>query len=171
MAKSKTVYVCTECGNETLKWQGRCPACGAWNTITEFTPQPASPARNRGTTSLTNRAPVALSQVTSTREIRATTGMGELDRVLGGGVVAGSLVLFSGAPGIGKSTLLLQICSELCRQRQGSLLHPVRRAEQQLKLRADRLQVQHRPAASSCPRRRLGSRLSPAIRGDINQIY
>ena len=140
MAKSKTVYVCTECGNETLKWQGRCPACGAWNTITEFTPQPASPARNRGTTSLTNRAPVALSQVTSTREIRATTGMGELDRVLGGGVVAGSLVLFSGAPGIGKSTLLLQICSELCRQRQ-VLYCSGEESEQQLKLRADRLQV------------------------------
>ena len=140
MAKSKTVYVCTECGNETLKWQGRCPACSAWNTITEFTPQPASPARNRGTTSLTNRAPVALSQVTSTREIRATTGMGELDRVLGGGVVAGSLVLFSGAPGIGKSTLLLQICSELCRQRQ-VLYCSGEESEQQLKLRADRLQV------------------------------
>ena len=146
MAKSKTVYVCTECGNETLKWQGRCPACGAWNTITEFTPQPASPARNRGTTSLTNRTPVALSQVTSTREIRATTGMGELDRVLGGGVVAGSLVLFSGAPGIGKSTLLLQICSELCRQRQ-VLYCSGEESEQQLELAGRPPPGPHRPAA------------------------
>lgn len=137
MAKAKTTYICTECGNETLKWQGRCPACGAWNTITEFIAQ-SKPTSNR--TTISGRAPVILSQVTSTHEIRATTGMGELDRVLGGGVVEGSLVLFSGAPGIGKSTLLLQICSELCKTKR-VLYCSGEESEQQLKLRADRLQV------------------------------
>ena len=140
MAKSKTVYVCTECGNETLKWQGRCPACGAWNTITEFTPQPASPARNRGTTSLTNRAPVALSQVTSTREIRATTGMGAgpgPGRRRRGGV-AGAVQRRAGHRQANPAAANLQRALPAA---SGSLTRSAEESQQQLKLRADRLQV------------------------------
>ena len=139
MAKAKTTFICTDCGNEMPKWQGRCPACGAWNTVVEYNDRPAA-AANR-VTGLPVRAPRTLSHVVSTEEIRSTTGMGELDRVLGGGVVQGSLVLFSGAPGIGKSTLLLQICSELC-QKNLVLYCSGEESEQQLKLRAERLQVE-----------------------------
>lgn len=138
MAKNKTTYICTDCGNEMPKWQGRCPACGAWNTITEYVERAIS-TKNR-TTTLSDRAPRTLSNVASTEEIRITTGIGELDRVLGGGVVQGSLVLFSGAPGIGKSTLLLQICNELCKDKM-VLYCSGEESEQQLKLRAERLHV------------------------------
>ena len=139
MAKTKTVYFCTSCGSETPKWQGKCPACGAWNTIVEYTERSA--ASNHRVTGLAPRAPRTLSKVITTEEIRATTGMGELDRVLGGGVVQGSLVLFSGAPGIGKSTLLLQICNELCRNHL-VLYCSGEESEQQIKLRAERLKVE-----------------------------
>ena len=138
MAKTKTTYICTDCGNEMPKWQGRCPACGAWNTIVEYTERPAASAHRPA--GLPARAPRTLSKVVTTEEIRTTTGMGELDRVLGGGVVQGSLVLFSGAPGIGKSTLLLQICQELCRN-ELVLYCSGEESEQQIKLRAERLRV------------------------------
>ena len=113
MAKAKTVFYCTNCGNETAKWQGRCAACGAWNTIEEHIERPA-PVKGRVAPVGNSRKAQKLSAVTGDTEIRFSTGMGELDRVLGGGAVAGSLVLVGGAPGIGKSTLLLQICTSLC---------------------------------------------------------
>lgn len=137
MAKAKTVFFCTECGNETAKWQGRCPACGAWNTIEEHISKPA-PAGNRPAPVGMSRTAQRLSQVTSDDELRFCTGMGELDRVLGGGAVAGSLVLVSGAPGIGKSTLLLQICDRLCQERK-VLYVSGEESEKQLKLRAERI--------------------------------
>ena len=114
MAKSKTVFYCTECGNETPKWQGRCPSCGAWNTLQEHIERPAAPGRPKSSPTGLSSKPKTISQVDSGDEIRFYTGMGELDRVLGGGAVEGSLVLVGGAPGIGKSTLLLQICNSLC---------------------------------------------------------
>ena len=140
MAKTKTVFYCTECGNESPKWQGKCTACGAWNTLVEHVEKP-NPIR-RGST-----APVGMSRnaqrlrdVTGDNALRFSTGMGELDRVLGGGAVAGSLVLVGGAPGIGKSTLLLQICNSLCDGR--SVLYVSgEESEQQVKLRADRIGV------------------------------
>jgi len=136
MAKDKIVFYCKECGNETAKWQGRCPACGAWNTIEEHIEKPVragKPARN-----IAVRSPQRLHEVSGEEEIRFSTGMGELDRVLGGGAVAGSLVLVSGAPGIGKSTLLLQICSSLCNGRK-VLYISGEESEKQVKMRAQRI--------------------------------
>lgn len=140
MAKNKTVFFCAECGNDTPKWQGRCPSCGAWNTLQEHTEKPSPAGRAKSSPVGMSRIPQRLSQVDTDTEIRFPTGMGELDRVLGGGAVAGSLVLVGGAPGIGKSTLLLQICNSLCAQR--SVLYVSgEESEKQLKLRAQRLQV------------------------------
>jgi DNA repair protein RadA/Sms len=140
MAKTKTVFYCTSCGNETAKWQGRCSACGAWNTIEEHIEKPTAVGKGRSAPVGMSRKAQRLTEVDSSSEIRFSTGMGELDRVLGGGAVAGSLVLVGGAPGIGKSTLLLQICNSLCAGR--SVLYVSgEESERQLKLRAVRLGV------------------------------
>ena len=142
--KTKTIFYCTECGNETPKWVGKCPACGSWNTVVE---QPAeskkrtTPAQSRGTVrgfSLNHPKPIR--EVETTNELRFRTGLSELDRVLGGGAVQGSLVLVGGAPGIGKSTLMLQICESLC-QSSKVLYVSGEESERQIKLRADRLGV------------------------------
>jgi DNA repair protein RadA/Sms len=140
MAKTKTVFFCTTCGVETPKWQGKCPACGAWNTLQEHIERPAAPGRAAALPTLGSRKAKTISQVTSDGEIRFSTGMGELNRVLGGGAVAGSLVLVGGAPGIGKSTLLLQICQSLCKERT-VLYVSGEESERQLKMRAQRLSV------------------------------
>ena len=138
--KSKVTYFCTACGNETPRWQGRCPACGAWNTIEECKTAPAASSARRTGLPQGSRQPKPLSQVDVSREVRFPTGLGELDRVLGGGAVQDSLVLVAGAPGIGKSTLLLQICSELCRNLR-VLYVSGEESETQIKLRAQRLGV------------------------------
>lgn len=140
MAKTKTVFYCTDCGNESPKWQGRCSACGAWNTMQEHIEKPIASGRATISAVGMSRTPQRLREVTTDREIRFSTGMDELDRVLGGGAVAGSLVLVGGAPGIGKSTLLLQICNCLCRERT-VLYVSGEESERQLKLRAQRLGV------------------------------
>ena len=107
--KEKTVYVCGECGYETPRWMGKCPQCGSWNTIVEeervTMKRTAAPSRA-----------VLLEDVAPKESRRVSTGIGELDRVLGGGLVKGSLVLIGGDPGIGKSTLLLQICGFMSSQ-------------------------------------------------------
>lgn len=140
MAKTKTVFYCTACGNETPKWVGRCPSCGAWNTLEEHIEKPVAPGRAKSAPVGMSRKPQLIDQVDCDGEIRFSTGMDELDRVLGGGAVAGSLVLVGGAPGIGKSTLLLQICNSLCKER--SVLYiSGEESERQLKLRAQRLGV------------------------------
>ena len=142
MAKAKTVFYCTNCGNETPRWQGKCPACGAWNTIEEHMEKPVAAVSSRAKSSPVgqSRRPQRLQEIPVDGETRFSTGMGELDRVLGGGAVAGSLVLVSGAPGIGKSTLLLQICNSLCAGRK-VLYVSGEESERQLKLRAERLGV------------------------------
>ena len=140
MAKAKTLFYCTECGNETPKWQGKCSACGAWNTIVE---QPAADLKKKttiGSASVSVRAPHPITEVEAIDELRFHTGMNELDRVLGGGAVQGSLVLVGGAPGIGKSTLMLQICENLCRFSK-VLYVSGEESERQIKLRAQRLGV------------------------------
>ena len=139
MAKTKTVFYCTSCGNETPKWQGRCPACGQWNTIEEHIERGAVKKSNTGRVGEGNQ-PKKLNELTTSDEIRFKTGMGELDRVLGGGAVEGSLVLVGGAPGIGKSTLLLQICTHLCAERK-VLYVSGEESEHQIKMRAQRIGV------------------------------
>ena len=140
MAKTKTVFFCTNCGNETPKWMGRCPGCGAFNTMEEHIEKSVAVGKAKSAPVGSSRIPRRIREVTSDGEIRFATGMGELDRVLGGGAVAGSLVLVGGAPGIGKSTLLLQICNSLCAGRK-VLYISGEESERQLKLRAERLGV------------------------------
>ena len=142
MKQPKTLFYCTECGNETPKWAGRCPACGAWNTVVER-PEPAVKGKGRSVSSRAAAPPKALpvTELGDSVEIRFSTGMGELDRVLGGGAVKGSLVLVGGAPGIGKSTLMLQICGKLCRFAK-VLYVSGEESQHQLKLRAQRLHVE-----------------------------
>ena len=142
--KAKTLFYCTDCGNELPKWAGQCPACKAWNTIVE---QPAEkPAKRSGpvkggsVTGVAINRPRPMKDIETTDELRFATGMGELDRVLGGGAVKGSLVLVGGAPGIGKSTLMLQICDNLCRFAK-VLYVSGEESERQIKLRAERLRV------------------------------
>ncbi len=141
--KQKTLFYCTACGNEFPKWAGKCPACGAWNTIVEQPETPKSSggsARSAAGSGLRRRA-CPVTELGEDEEIRFPTGMGELDRVLGGGAVKGSLVLVGGSPGIGKSTLMLQICSRLCAFSK-VLYVSGEESEHQLKLRAKRLRVE-----------------------------
>lgn len=140
--KQKMLYVCSECGFESAKWYGKCPGCGEWNTMSEeirtITKDSVSKASEH---ILTNAArPIPLYDISTNEEARYKTGIKELDRVLGGGIVKGSIVLLGGDPGIGKSTILLQICNNL-----GNTLKILyvsgEESRRQLKLRADRLEV------------------------------
>ncbi|MCI8328152.1 MAG: DNA repair protein RadA [Oscillibacter sp.] len=142
MKQPKTLFFCTECGNETAKWAGRCPACGAWNTVVER-PKPAIKGKGERASARVTAPPKArsLTDLGDHVEIRFSTGVGELDRVLGGGAVKGSLVLVGGAPGIGKSTLMLQICGKLCEFAK-VLYVSGEESQHQLKLRAQRLHVE-----------------------------
>ena len=145
--KLKTVYVCTQCGETSPRWLGRCPSCGAWNTMTEdVVTEPSktangrsgAPARTPGQTTLT---PHKLKNISTTEEkSRIVTGISELDRVLGGGIVIGSVTLIGGEPGIGKSTILLQLCGEVSKTH--SVLYVTgEESVRQIKLRAVRLDV------------------------------
>ncbi len=142
MKASKTIYVCTECDYQSVKWMGRCPSCGAWNTMEEqvISPQSASAAKSSPKLSLGSydNTAVKFSELELPNYMREETGLGELDRVLGGGLVHGSVVLLSGEPGIGKSTLLMQISSALGEKRR-VLYVSGEESKGQLKLRADRL--------------------------------
>ncbi len=138
--KSKTVYVCSECGAESPKWAGKCPECGAWNTLEEETvaQTPDKPAKKA--LSSDAAAPVKLKEITGKEEVRISSGINELDRVLGGGIVKGALYLVSGEPGIGKSTILLQLCEKLGAS-MPILYVSGEESPKQLRLRADRLGV------------------------------
>lgn len=144
MAKPKTVYVCSQCGNETAKWYGKCPDCGAWNSMEETVRQPEIEVAKKhsqvhtdysGTTEV-----VTIQDIVADEESRHKTSIKELDRVMGGGIVRGSVTLLSGDPGIGKSTLLLQMCQPLC-QSLRVLYVSGEESAKQIKLRARRLGV------------------------------
>ena len=139
MAKVKSVYICSECGYESPKWYGKCPSCGEWNTMNEEIRDTAKPAAVSSKLS-SYAPPVGIREISTTDEIRYQTGSKELDRVLGGGIVKGSLVLLGGDPGIGKSTILLQICAYLGRTLK-ILYVSGEESKRQLKLRAERLGV------------------------------
>ena len=134
-SKTKSVYACTECGAESAKWYGRCPSCGAWNTLEEQIQHTVTKASR-----VSVGAVQTLSSISPNDRQRYCTGMKELDRVLGGGIVRGGLMLIGGDPGIGKSTLLLQICEHLGAEHR-VLYISGEESEGQLKLRADRLGV------------------------------
>lgn len=144
MAKQKTIYICANCGYETAKWLGRCPDCGEWNTLNEEFMQEAPVSKQKAAAVMASTKPAApvqaISDIGEDDEVRYHTGAAELDRVLGGGLVRGSLVLLGGDPGIGKSTLLLQICDYLCKG-QTVLYVSGEESPRQIKLRAKRLQV------------------------------
>ena len=136
-AKTKTVYICNQCGYETAKWFGQCPGCGEWNTMTE---EVKSTAKQSSVSRATVADAFRIDEITADDSIRYNTGFKELDRVLGGGLVNGSLVLLSGDPGIGKSTILLQICQSLGKNHK-VLYVTGEESAQQIKLRAKRLGV------------------------------
>ena len=139
MAKSKTVFVCNECGNESVKWLGKCPACGAWNSFFEQKIVESKKSSLRKDDPNRN-IPQTLNSYESKQTIRTKTGFDELDRVFGGGLVKGSLVLLGGEPGIGKSTLILQICNKIYGE--GKVLYVSgEESAEQIKLRADRLEI------------------------------
>ena len=140
MAKAKTVFVCSECGNESPKWLGKCPACNSWNTFYEQKIEKYTDTNK--IEKRINNTPKPLNSFVGQETNRTSTGYGELDRVLGGGLVKGSLILLGGEPGIGKSTLILQLCEKV--QGDGKVLYVSgEESAEQIKLRADRLNVKN----------------------------
>ena len=140
MAKAKTVFVCSECGNESPKWLGKCPACNSWNTFYEQKIDKYTET-NKAEKKI-NNTPKPLNTYVGQESDRTSTGYMELDRVLGGGLVRGSLILLGGEPGIGKSTLILQLCEKV--QGEGKVLYVSgEESAEQIKLRADRLGVKN----------------------------
>lgn len=139
-SKSKNVFICSECGFESAKWVGKCPSCGQWNCMNEEIKEP-SMQRSAGTSvTHSNARPISINEISTSDEARYHTGLSELDRVLGGGIVKGSLVLISGEPGIGKSTILLQICEYIGKTLK-ILYVSGEESSRQIKLRAARLGV------------------------------
>lgn len=137
MAKAKTVFFCSECGHESSKWMGQCPACKAWNSFVE---EKQSVSKKGGAKPRrASASPMSMSEVSIRSEERIPTGINELDRVLGGGIVTGSLSLVGGDPGIGKSTLLLQVCRNLVNQKRKVLYVSGEESAHQIKIRAERI--------------------------------
>ena len=148
MAKTRTKYICQQCGGEQSKWVGRCPDCGAWNTMEETVDLPQSPAQQRRQTLLGTSAiaqgtqiPLVLPQIKPLVQQRISVGYAEMDRVLGGGLVAGSLTLIGGEPGIGKSTLLLQVSGAIAKNVGPVLYISGEESIEQVKMRAERLDI------------------------------
>jgi len=139
MPKLKTVHVCAECGHESSKWLGKCPGCNAWGSFYEeiLDKAPTTPISS----AIKKSVPEKLADIKTTADVRYKTHMSELDRVLNGGIVEGSLVLLSGSPGVGKSTLLLQICQSIGNQGLKVLYVSGEESAQQIKIRADRLKI------------------------------
>ncbi len=141
MAKVKSKFVCQSCGYTSVKWMGKCPGCNEWDTFVEELETPKTANKNESKTISTSSKPQKLSEITFENEDRTKTNISELDRVLGGGIVKGSLVLVGGDPGIGKSTLLLQVADLIARQNKTVLYVSGEESIKQTKLRADRLKA------------------------------
>lgn len=142
-AKLKSVWVCSECGHESIKWMGQCSNCGSWNTLEETLKQPSKKSNTGPKYSNTEHyKPTLLADIQSSEDERYKTGLKELDRVLGGGIVKGSVVLLGGDPGIGKSTILLQVCNNVDKDKK-ILYVSGEESRHQLKLRATRLNVKN----------------------------
>ena len=141
MAKAKTIFVCSNCGYESAKWLGKCPACNEWNSFyEEKVANASSTSGGKSSVSKEKSMPRKLKEVEGIEMARTSTGIGELDRVLGGGLVKGSLVLVGGEPGIGKSTLILQLCDKV--KGEGKVLYVSgEESAEQVKIRADRLNI------------------------------
>lgn len=142
MAKDKTIYVCSQCGFESPKWLGKCPDCSAWNSFNEEVKKNSAASVMKKSTGISSsNTPKKLSEVVSGETKRFNTGIDELNRVLGGGLVNGSLTLISGDPGIGKSTLLLQTAGKIAKDYGKVLYCSGEESEEQIKMRADRLGI------------------------------
>src|SRR5690349_14990894 len=149
MARPSTIHVCSSCGHVEARWHGQCPGCGEWNTLVEERAPAASAGRGGGAGAAARRAgraglapaPVALRDVTATAIARLSTGIGELDRVLGGGLVPGSLVLLGGSPGIGKSTLTGMAMGNLVGAQRQALYVSGEESAAQIRLRHERLET------------------------------
>ena len=140
MAKAKTIFLCNNCGYESAKWLGKCPACNEWNSLVEEKIQKNNDFSVSGNENKKSSKPTALNSVEGKETARVSTGFEELDRVLGGGLVKGSLILVGGEPGIGKSTLILQLCDKI--NGEGNVLYVSgEESAEQIKLRADRLNI------------------------------
>ncbi|MBQ4543653.1 MAG: DNA repair protein RadA, partial [Clostridia bacterium] len=137
--KEKTIFFCTECGYESAKWMGKCPGCNSWNTMVE---QRVTKTTKVFSDTAPKSTPKKIKEIEVTSEERFTTGIGEFDRVLGGGIVKGSLVLIGGAPGIGKSTISLQMCKTIDTDKK-ILYVSAEESQSQIKLRANRLGIEN----------------------------
>lgn len=138
--KTRTVFFCQVCGHESAKWMGQCPSCRSWNSfVEEASPAVREKKAARARTGGVENRPAVLHEISMEEELRTTTGIGELDRVLGGGIVAGSLTLVGGDPGIGKSTLLLQMCKNLAAHNRRTLYVSGEESLRQIKMRAQRI--------------------------------
>lgn len=141
MAKSRnTAFFCKECGHESTKWMGQCPSCHEWNTFVEAPVETATAKRGISISNNGITAPIKISEIDITAENRYSTGLSELDRVLGGGIVDGSMVLVGGDPGIGKSTILLQVCKNVSEKKK-VLYISGEESLRQIKMRADRIGI------------------------------
>ena len=168
MKSPRTYFECQDCGAQAQKWLGRCPECGAWNSLVEERPPAEASADVRRSLSSTNAQPHLYSEIEGSDSARLSTGIDEFDRVLGGGVVPGSLVLLGGEPGIGKSTLLLQAAAHFAVETGPVLYCSGEESEQQVKLRGDRLSIAEAPLyllAETCLERIVEAidRISPAL--------
>ena len=137
MAKTRTIFICQECGHQVSKWLGKCPECNSWNSFSEE--RQLQPSSSKSRNNFESSAPLTITEVQPVQENRLTTGIGEFDRVLGGGMVKGSLILIGGEPGIGKSTLTLQSMGHLSKQGKKVLYVSGEESGSQIKLRAERL--------------------------------
>ncbi|MFP4381201.1 MAG: DNA repair protein RadA [Candidatus Sumerlaeia bacterium] len=152
MAKKKTVFLCGECGYDTPKWMGKCPSCGAWNTLVEEVVRPVSKGKGRAADMLSHaQPPLPITEIPTGEDRRISTGMEEFDRILGGGLVEGSATLLGGEPGVGKSTLLLQVAHHLAEKNDGKVLYVTgEESAKQTRMRAERLNAFHDDLLVQC---------------------